>query len=336
MSVLDGPRRELRLALVQGSPQWCQLDGDELVLGDGRRVEEATATYLPPVVAPSKILCVHLNYASRAREFGGDLTGTTPTYFTKPPSSLNAHRGALVRPADTQWLNYEGEIAAVIGRPTRDVAPDDVWDHLAGFAPANDVGCHDFRETDAGSMLRVKGMDTFCPVGPGLVSGVDIRRSTVRTYLNGDLVQEGAVSDMTFGIDELASDLSRHLTLLPGDIILTGTPWRSRPMADGDVVEVEVEGVGRLSNTVVRGPAPTVGVGHQPTSGKACRAVALGKDYLRMRNDGVAGDTFEDYLAHRDDYRRRGDAEGPDRSALDNAALAGATRDSSAGAGRPA
>lgn len=312
--------------LVDGAARWCRPDGDELVLNDGRRLAEATAAYLPPVVQTSKVLCVHLNYRSRAEEFGAQLEGSSPSYFTKPPSSLNAHRGALVRPDGTQWLNYEGEIAAVVGRPLRNVAPEQVWDHLAGFAPANDVGCHDFRETDAGSMLRVKGMDTFCPIGPGLVAGVDIRQATLRTWLNGDLVQEGAVSEMVWGIDELLADLSRHLTLEPGDIVLTGTPWRSRPMADGDVVEVEVTGVGRLSNTVVRGPAPPVAVGSQPTNAKACRAVALGKDYFRLLGDGVAGDTFEDYLVRRDEYRRRGDAEGPARSALDTGPRPSASR----------
>lgn len=317
MSVLEGPRRELRRVLVDGAPQWCRPDGDGLVLFDGRRIVEKDATYLPPVVAPSKILCVHLNYRSRADEFGNDLSDASPTYFTKPPSSLNAHRGALVRPGDTQWLNYEGEIAAVVGRPMRNVAPEDAWDHLAGFAPANDVGCHDFRETDAGSMLRVKGMDSFCPIGPGLVSGVDIRASILRTRLNGSVVQEAPVSEMVWGIDLLLADLSRHITLEPGDIVLTGTPWRSRPMADGDVVEVEVTGVGRLTNTVVRGPAPAVRVGHQATNAKTCRAVALGKDYFRMKGDGVSGDAFDDYLARRDEYQRRGDAEGPAKSALD-------------------
>ena len=319
MSVLEGPRREVRRVLLDGVPQWCRPDGDELVLFDGRRLPEAAASYLPPVVSPSKILCVHLNYRSRAEEFGNDLHGATPTYFTKPPSSLNAHRGALVRPAGTQWLNYEGEIAVVLARPMRNLAPEDTWDHIAGFAPANDVGCHDFRETDAGSMLRVKGMDTFCPIGPGLVSGVDIRQSRVRTRLNGELVQDGPVDEMVWGIDYLLADLSRHLTLEAGDIVLTGTPWRSRPMADGDVVEVEVTGVGRLSNTVVRGPAPSVPVGHQPTNAKACRAVALGKDYFRLKGDGVTGDSFEDYLGRRDEYRIRGDAEGPAKANLDNA-----------------
>ncbi|MCP3855934.1 MAG: FAA hydrolase family protein [Actinomycetia bacterium] len=313
MSVLEGPRREIRRVLLNGGAQWCTPDGDSLVLGDGRRIEEATATYLPPVTAPSKVLCVHLNYVSRATEFGNDLEGKTPTYFTKPPSSLSGHRGELVRPGGTQWLNYEGEIAAVVGRPMRNVATDDVWEHLAGFAPSNDVGCHDFRDTDSGSMLRVKGMDTFCPIGPGLVSGVDVRQSTLRTYINGNVVQEGKVSEMVWGIDYLLADLCRYITLEAGDIILTGTPWRSRPMADGDVVEVEIDGLGKITNTVVRGEEPAHGVGHRPTNSKQVRAVALGKDYHRMKADGLDLD-FDDYLAVRDSYREIGNTEGPARA----------------------
>ncbi len=155
MSVLDGPRSETRRILHEGVAYWVQLDGSELVLGDGRRVPEASATYLAPC-DPTKILCIHLNYESRRIEFGAPAL-VTPTYFQKPTTALNAHRGTICRPANTQYLNYEGEVAAIVGRPMRNVAPADVWDHLAGFAPANDVGCQDFRDTDAGSMLRVKG-----------------------------------------------------------------------------------------------------------------------------------------------------------------------------------
>ena len=263
MSVLDGPRREIRRILDGGTPQWVSPsdDGSELVLMDGRRVPEPTATYLPPC-DPTKILCIHLNYDSRRVEFRAPPL-TTPTYFQKPTTALNSHRGTLYRPADSRFMNYEGEVAAVIGRPMRNVGRDDVWDHLAGFAPANDVGLHDFRETDAGSMLRVKGQDGYCPVGPGLVSGVDVRESTLRTYINGEVVQEGPISEMTFPIDYILADLCRHITLLPGDVILTGTPANSRPMQLGDVVEVEVTGVGRLTNTVAECPAPSHAVGHQ-------------------------------------------------------------------------
>ena len=279
MSVLAGPRREVRRILHEGVVYCVRVEGDELLLGDGRRVAEATATYLAPC-DPTKILCIHLNYESRRIEFGAPEL-VTPTYFQKPTTALNAHRGTVCRPANTQYLNYEGEVAAVVGRPMRNVAPADVWDHLAGFAPANDVGCQDFRDTDAGSMLRVKGQDGFCPIGPGLVRGVDVRESTLRTSINGKVVQEGKVSEMTFGIDYILADLCRHITLLPGDVILTGTPANSRPMQPGDVVEVEITGLGRLTNTVVEIPAPAHAVGHQPTDSQGVRAVALGSDSRR-------------------------------------------------------
>jgi 5-oxopent-3-ene-1,2,5-tricarboxylate decarboxylase/2-hydroxyhepta-2,4-diene-1,7-dioate isomerase len=279
MSVLAGPRIEIRRILCEGVAHFATLEGSELVLGDGRRLPEASATHLAPC-EPTKILCIHLNYESRRVEFGAPEL-VTPTYFQKPTTALNAHRGALCRPAGTRYLNYEGEVAAVLGRPMRNVAPEDVWDHLAGFACANDVGLHDFRDTDSGSMLRVKGQDGFCPIGPGLVRGVDVRQSVLRTYLNGSVVQEAKVSEMTFGIDYLLADLSRHITLLPGDVVLTGTPAHSRPMQVGDVVEVEVTGLGRLSNTVVEIPEPRHRVGHQPTDSRAVRAVALGGDFRR-------------------------------------------------------
>ena len=184
MSVLDGPRRELRRILDGGTPQWVAIapdSGDRPgVLMDSHHVPEATATYLAPC-DPTKILCIRLNYDSRRVEFRAPAL-TTPTYFQKPTTALNGHRGVLHRPAELQaFINYEGEVAAVVGRPMRNVGPDDVWDHLAGFAPANDVGLHDFRETDAGSMLRVKGQDGYCPNRPRPRVGVDVRESTLRS-----------------------------------------------------------------------------------------------------------------------------------------------------------
>jgi 5-oxopent-3-ene-1,2,5-tricarboxylate decarboxylase/2-hydroxyhepta-2,4-diene-1,7-dioate isomerase len=275
MSVLKGPREEWRRILHEGTPQWVRPEGDRLRLGDGRWVAESEARYLPPC-DPTKIICIHLNYDSRRVEFKAPPL-VNPTYFQKPLTTLNSHRGAVHRPADCKYLNYEGEIAAIVGRPMRNVAREDVWDHLAGFAPANDVGAQDFRDTDAGSMLRVKGQDGFCPIGPGIVRGVDIREQTVRTLINGQVVQDGPVSDMTFPIDFIFADLSRHITFLPGDIVLTGTPANSRPMNVGDVVEVEVTGLGRLTNTVVEIPAPRHQVGHQPTDSEQVRRVALGQ-----------------------------------------------------------
>jgi 5-oxopent-3-ene-1,2,5-tricarboxylate decarboxylase / 2-hydroxyhepta-2,4-diene-1,7-dioate isomerase len=275
MSVLDGPREELRRILFEGCPTWVKPEGELLRLADGRTTSEATAIYMPPC-NPSKIICIHLNYESRRVEFHAPPL-KTPTYFQKPLTTLNSHRGMLNRPDNCQYLNYEGEIAAIVGKPMRNIAPADVWDHLAGFAVANDVGAQDFRDTDAGSMLRVKGQDGFCPIGPGIVKGVDIRESRVRTYINGNVVQDGPVSEMTFDIPYIMADLARHITFLPGDVVLTGTPANSRPMNPGDVVEVEVTGIGRLSNTVQDIPAPAHDVGHQPTNSESVWRVALGK-----------------------------------------------------------
>lgn len=278
MSVLEGPRREIRRVMYRGSAYWAVPKDDKLELGDGRVVSQSEVGYLPPC-NPSKILCIHVNYRSRLYEFRGTNTPPpTPTYFQKPLTTLNALGGELVRPEGYKYLNYEGEVAAVIGKITRNVTPDQVWDHIAGFAPSNDVGLHDMRDTDAGSMLRVKGADGFCPIGPGLVSGVDIRQATLRTYKNDKLVQEGTIAEMIFGIDYIIADLARHITLLPGDVILTGTPANSRPMQPGDKIEVEVTGLGRLTNHVVSAPAPRATVGHQPTDTEEVRRVALGND----------------------------------------------------------
>ena len=283
-NVLDGPRREIRRILHGGVPQWVSVsdDGAALLLNDGRRVDEATAVYMAPC-DPTKILCIHLNYDSRRVEFRAKPL-TTPTYFQKPLTTLNAHRGVLNRPADSKYLNYEGEIAVVVAHPMRNVKPGDVWEYVAGFMPSNDVGLHDFRDTDAGSMLRVKGQDGYCPVGPGLVSGVDIGQQTLRTYINGSVVQEDPVSNMTFPIDYILADLCRHITLLPGDIVLTGTPANSRPMSLGDVVEVEVTGVGKLTNTVAEIPAPHNLAGFLPTESEEVVRVARGGDWWAERD----------------------------------------------------
>ncbi len=282
MSVLDGPRDEWRRILHEGQPKWVRPAGERLVLADGRLIAEAEAIYLPPC-EPTKILCIHLNYESRQIEFRAPRL-ETPTYFQKPLTALNSHRGVICRPAGHKYLNYEGEVAAIVGKPMRNVGRDETWDHLAGFAPANDVGCHDYRETDAGSMLRVKGMDGFCPIGPGIVRGVDVRQSTLRTYINGKVVQEARVAEMLFGIDYILADLCRFITLLPGDVILTGTPRNSRPMNIGDVVEVEVSGIGRLSNRVAEAPAPAHKVGHQGSDTDPVRRVALGSDFVKSES----------------------------------------------------
>jgi 5-oxopent-3-ene-1,2,5-tricarboxylate decarboxylase / 2-hydroxyhepta-2,4-diene-1,7-dioate isomerase len=272
---------EYRRILLEGVATRVVRDGDELVAPDGRRVAIDGAHHLPPVV-PSKILCVHLNYRSRVDEFQTGLP-PAPTYFHKPVSALNSHGGHVVRPERCEWLNYEGEIGIVIGRHTRNVSQAAAWDHIAGYTVANDYGLHDFRDTDAGSMLRVKGSDTLCPLGPGLVTADswDPREGQrLRTLVNGEVKQDGDTAEMEWDMAYLVADLARTITLEPGDVILSGTPANSRPVRPGDVVEVEVEGLGTLRNTIVTGPvAIRDDVGAQPTESEEVRSTALGGDW---------------------------------------------------------
>jgi 5-oxopent-3-ene-1,2,5-tricarboxylate decarboxylase/2-hydroxyhepta-2,4-diene-1,7-dioate isomerase len=269
---------EYRRILLNGAVVETVREGDELMAGDGRRVKIDDAVHLPPVV-PSKIIAVHLNHRSRVEEFQIKLSAT-PTYFHKPTSSLNAHRGEVVRPEGCKWLNYEGEVAIVIGRTCRNVSPAEAGEYIAGYTVANDFGLHDFRDTDAGSMLRVKGSDTLCPLGPGLVTDWDFHGKHLRTYVNGELAQDGSTDEMTWDMHYLVADIARTITLYPGDVLLSGTPANSRPVQPGDLVEVEVEGLGRLANRVVTGPAPIrTDVGAQPTESEEVLSTALGGDW---------------------------------------------------------
>lgn len=269
---------EYRRILLGGAPVQVLREGGELVAPDGRRVDVEAAAHLPPVI-PSKIIAVHLNHRSRVDEFGTTLP-PAPTYFHKPTSALNSHGGAVVRPERCRWLNYEGEIAIVIGRTCRNVSPSEAGDYIAGYTIGNDFGLHDFRDTDAGSMLRVKGSDTLCPLGPGLVTGWDFRGKYLRTYVNQRLVQDGSTDEMQWDMHYLVADIARTITLHPGDVLLSGTPAGSRPVQPGDVVEVAVEGLGRLRNQVVAGPVPIrADVGAQPTESEEVVSTALGGDW---------------------------------------------------------
>ena len=269
---------EYRRILLDGAAVEAVREGDVLRAGDGREVAVADAIHLPPVV-PTKVIAVHLNYRSRVEEFGTSLPAA-PTYFQKPLSALTAHRGAVVRPEGCKWLNYEGEIAIVIGRTTRNVAPKKAGDHIAGYTIANDYGLHDFRDTDAGSMLRVKGSDTLCPLGPGFVTGWDFRGKTLRTIVNGEVKQEASTDEMEWDMHYLVADIARTITLYPGDVLLSGTPANSRTVYPGDVVEVEVEGLGKLTNHIVSGPtAIRTDVGAQPSESEEVLSTAQGGDW---------------------------------------------------------
>jgi 5-oxopent-3-ene-1,2,5-tricarboxylate decarboxylase/2-hydroxyhepta-2,4-diene-1,7-dioate isomerase len=248
------------------------------VAADDRSVAVAEAVYLPPV-EPTKIICIHLNYSSRVDEFMTKLPAA-PTYFQKPVTALNAHRGAVVRPERCEWLNYEGEIAIVIGRTCRNISPDRAGGYIAGYTVANDYGLHDFRDTDAGSMLRVKGSDTLCPIGPALVSDWDFRGKQIRTLVNGTVVQDASTDEMQWDMHYIVADIARSITLVPGDILLSGTPANSRPVQPGDEVTVEVEGLGSLTNPIVTGPASIRDdVGAQPSNSEEVMSTALGGDW---------------------------------------------------------
>lgn len=269
---------EYRRILLDGYPTQVLRDGENLVADDGRIVAIADAIHLAPA-EPTKIIAVHLNYDSRTQEFMTKLPAA-PTYFHKPITALNTHKGAVVRPAGCKWLNYEGEIVIVIGKTCRNIAPEDAAEYIAGYTVGNDYGLHDFRDTDAGSMLRVKGSDTLAPVGPGLVTDWDFRNKIIRTYVNGEVKQEDNTDNMEWDMHYLVADIARTITLVPGDMLFSGTPAHSRPVQPGDVVEVEVEGLGRLTNHIVEGPTPIrTDVGAQPTESEEVVSTALGGDW---------------------------------------------------------
>ncbi|MXW59030.1 MAG: fumarylacetoacetate hydrolase family protein [Acidimicrobiia bacterium] len=269
---------EFRRILLDGYPCDVERVGDRLVSGDGRSVTIDDAVHLAPVT-PTKIICIHLNYRSRVEEFMTKLP-PAPTYFHKPITALTGHKSDVVRPIGCEWLNYEGEIAIVIGKTCRNVCPAEAGDYIAGYSVANDYGLHDFRDTDAGSMLRVKGSDTLCPVGPGLVTDWDFRGKRIQTIVNGEVKQDATTDEMEWDMHYIVADIARTITLVPGDILLSGTPAYSRPVNPGDVVTVQVEGLGALTNTIVSGPTPIRDdVGAQPSNSEEVQSTAKGGDW---------------------------------------------------------
>lgn len=263
------------LVEVEGKPAWGSLEGDDVALAEGGRVAAADVRFLPPV-EPSKILATHLTYRSRVEEYEAQVP-PFPSFFLKPPSSLNGHEAEVVRPAGSSFLNYEGELAVIVGRPMKRVPIEDALAYVDYYAAANDVGLHDMRHIDRGSMLRVKGQDGFLPIGPELVPAAEFDPTdfTLRTRLNGEVVQEATAADLLFSVAYQLADLSRAITLEPGDVLLTGTPANSRPMSPGDVVEVEIEGMAPLRNTIVAGAEELGGPGAEPETSAATLHVAL-------------------------------------------------------------
>ncbi len=221
-------------------------------------------TTLDLTIEPGKIIALHLNYASRIAQRGR--TPSHPSFFLKPATSLAFTGGTVERPAGTELLAFEGEIALIIGTHVRRATPEQGWAAVSGVTAANDLGVYDLRYVDKGSNLRSKGGDGFTPIGPNVIaaSDVDPAKLRLRTWVNGALVQDDTTENLAFGFGTLVADLSQLMTLEPGDIILTGTPAGSSVIVPGDVVEVEVDAptapgspsTGRLTTTVVQGTIP--------------------------------------------------------------------------------
>lgn len=199
---------------------------------------------------PSKIVCVGRNYRDHAAELGNPVP-ERPLLFLKPPSALVGDGEAIRLPPDVGRVDYEGEIALLIGAPARGIDPEDAWRYVAGVLALNDVTARELQRLD-GQWTRAKGFDTFCPVGPVAPAGaVDVTALEVVTRVNGVERQRGHVRDLVFPIPELLAYISRIMTLEPGDLVATGTPAGVGPLAPGDVVEVEIPGVSRVTNPVV-------------------------------------------------------------------------------------
>ena len=240
-----------------GVPTIAVLKGDPLYAGyelTGQKVPLDDVRLLAPVIPRSKVIGVGRNYARHAAELGNDVPAE-PLIFLKPNTSVVGPGEPIVHPAQSEDVHYEGELAVVIGRICKDVPVDDAEKVIFGYTVANDVTARDLQQRDD-QWARAKGFDTFCPIGPWIETNLDPADLRVTTRKGsareeGELVQDGRTSDMVFSVAEIIAHVSSFMTLLPGDLILTGTPEGVGPMAPGDRVSVTVEGIGTLTNQVV-------------------------------------------------------------------------------------
>ncbi|MEA4944069.1 MAG: fumarylacetoacetate hydrolase family protein [Propionicimonas sp.] len=242
----DGGPNPETIAVVTGDP----LAGP--VHYTGERVPLADVRLLAPVIPRSKVVAIGRNYAAHAAELGNELP-PQPLAFLKPNTAVIGPGEAIVRPPETGDLQYEGELAVVIGRICRRVPVERVPEVVFGYTVANDVTCRDLQETD-GQWTRAKGFDTFCPLGPWIVTHLALPETDdleVTTTLNGEVKQDGSTAQMTYKVDDIVSYVSSFTTLLPGDVILTGTPAGVGPMVPGDEVSVTITGIGTLTNPVI-------------------------------------------------------------------------------------
>jgi 2-keto-4-pentenoate hydratase/2-oxohepta-3-ene-1,7-dioic acid hydratase in catechol pathway len=207
-------------------------------------------TLLPPVPPGGKILCIGRNYLAHVKELGNEVPAE-PLVFLKPATSLLGHGGTVLLPPESERVDFEGELALVIGRRARRVGREAFVDVVFGVTPALDISARDLQKKD-GQWWRAKGFDTFCPCGPVVAAGLDASDLALRTYLDGEMKQDGRTSQMIFDLPTLVSWVSQAMTLEPGDLLLTGTPEGVGPLADGQLLELEIEGLERLSVRVAR------------------------------------------------------------------------------------
>lgn len=237
------PSEDTTIVALAGDPLYVglQLTDTEIPFADAR--------LLAPVIPRSKVVGIGRNYAAHAAEMGGDVP-QEPLMFLKPNTSVVGPGDPVFYPRQSSEVHYEGELAVVIGRICRDVSPERVREVIFGYTVANDVTARDLQRGDV-QFTRAKGFDSFCPLGPWIETELDTSDLRVTTHLNGDVVQDGSTKDLVFDVPALVAYVSSVMTLLPGDVILTGTPEGVGPMQVGDEVEISVAGIGSLTNKVV-------------------------------------------------------------------------------------
>ena len=240
--LLEGDGDDAQIAVITGDPLYTP------VQPTGERVPLERARLLAPVIPRSKVIGVGKNYADHAAEMGGDVPAE-PLLFLKPNTAVAGPGDPIRLPRQSVEVHYEGELAVVIGRLCKDVPAERAGEVILGYTCANDVTARDLQRSD-GQWARAKGFDTFCPLGPWLVTDLDVGDLRISTRLDGVGVQDARTSQLVVGVPELVAYISAAFSLLPGDVILTGTPAGVGPLAAGQRVEVELEGIGVLANPV--------------------------------------------------------------------------------------
>lgn len=234
---------ETDLVVLAGDPMFAGFDTT------GERVPLSEVALLAPVIPRSKIVCVGKNYRDHAAEMGGEAPAE-PMLFLKPNTAVIGPNDTIVRPTQSQRTDFEGELAVVIGRVAKNVSAENALDYVLGYTIGNDVTARDLQRSD-GQWSRAKGFDTFCPLGPAIETDFDLAGGArIVSRVNGEVRQDGPISDMVHSVPDIIAYASAAFTLLPGDVILTGTPAGIGPFEAGDVVEVEITGLGVLRNTV--------------------------------------------------------------------------------------